>query len=194
VVGAVHPSRPSNRAATRGRATRSGRREIRSCWVSPASHFLPSGSPVIGAEKTPRGVIHSVPPWSSGRAARSGLDRCQFRARWVPSPRRGGLGGIRLIQGGTAMKHRAVAGSLAALSASALVFVVAPTAPAQQEQDVCADFNAQEDAQAALDADPGLAQRQPLIDIDMDGIACEDLPRRGSPAATPTRGTPRQTG
>jgi hypothetical protein len=91
------------------------------------------------------------------------------------------------------MKHRAVAGSLAALSASALVFVIAP-ASAQQEQDVCADLPFQEDAQEALDRDPGLAQRQPLIDIDMDGIACEDLPRRGAPAATPTRGTPRQTG
>jgi hypothetical protein len=90
------------------------------------------------------------------------------------------------------MKHRAVAGSIAAMSASTLIFVVAPTAPAQP--DVCADFNAQEDAQAVLDADPGLAQRQPLIDVDMDGIACEDLPRRGAPAATPTRGVPRQTG
>jgi hypothetical protein len=90
------------------------------------------------------------------------------------------------------MKHRAVAGSLAVMSAIDLVFVVAPAAPAQQ--DVCADFNAQEDAQAALDADPGLAQRQPLIDEDNDGIACETLPRRGGPAATPTRGTPRQTG
>jgi hypothetical protein len=91
-----------------------------------------------------------------------------------------------------AMKHRAVAGLLAAMSAGALAVVIAPAAPAQQ--DVCADFNAQEDAQAALDADPGLAQRQPLIDVDMDGIACEDLPRRGAPAATPTPGRPRQTG
>jgi hypothetical protein len=90
------------------------------------------------------------------------------------------------------MKHRAVAGSLAVMSASALVFVVAPAAPAQQ--DVCAEFQFQEDAQAALDQDPGLAQRQPLIDEDNDGIACETLPRRGGPAATPTRGTPRQTG
>jgi phage tail protein X len=78
------------------------------------------------------------------------------------------------------MKHRRVAALLAALSASALVFVFAPTAPAQ-DQDVCADFNSQEDAQAVLDADPGLAQRQPLIDVDMDGIACEDLPSRGAP-------------
>jgi hypothetical protein len=92
------------------------------------------------------------------------------------------------------MKHRVFSGLLAAAAASAVLVVVAPASPAQQEQDVCADFNAQEDAQAALDADPGLAQRQPLIDVDMDGIACEDLPRRGSPTATPTRGTPRQTG
>jgi hypothetical protein len=61
-------------------------------------------------------------------------------------------------------------------------------------QDVCAEFQSQEDAQAALDNDPGLAQRQPLIDEDHDGIACESLPRRGAPAATPTQGTPRQTG
>jgi hypothetical protein len=61
-------------------------------------------------------------------------------------------------------------------------------------QDVCAEFQSQEDAQAALDNDPGLAQRQPLIDEDHDGIACETLPRRGGPAATPTRGTPRLTG
>ena len=61
-------------------------------------------------------------------------------------------------------------------------------------QDVCAEFQSQEDAQAALDHDPGLAQRQPLIHEDHDGIACETLPRRGAPAATPTRGTPRQTG
>jgi Excalibur calcium-binding domain len=88
------------------------------------------------------------------------------------------------------MKHRAVAGSLAAMSASALVLVIAPAAPAQQ--DVCAEFQVQEDAQAALDNDPGLAQRQPLIDEDHDGIACETLPHRGG--ATPTRGTPRQTG
>ena len=92
------------------------------------------------------------------------------------------------------MKHRAVAGLFAVMSSGALLLAVAPASPAQQEQDVCADFNAQEDAQAALDADPGLAQRQPLIDVDMDGIACEDLPRRGAPAAAPTRGTPRQTG
>ena len=89
------------------------------------------------------------------------------------------------------MRHRTLAGLLAAMSACGLAFVVAPGAPAQP--DVCADFNAQEDAQAALDQDPGLAQRQPLIDVDMDGIACEDLPRRGRPAA-PTRGRPSQTG
>ena len=75
------------------------------------------------------------------------------------------------------------------LGVSATLTVVAP-----EQQDVCAEFQFQEDAQAALDNDPGLAQRQPLIDEDHDGIACETLPRRGAPAATPTRGTPRQTG
>jgi hypothetical protein len=89
------------------------------------------------------------------------------------------------------MKHRAVAGALSATLASTLIVVLAPASPAQP--DVCADFNFQEDAQAALNQDPGLAQRQPLIDVDKDGIACEDLPRRGGPA-TPARGTPRQTG
>jgi hypothetical protein len=88
------------------------------------------------------------------------------------------------------MKHRAVASSLAVGAASTLLVVLAPASPAQP--DVCADIQFQEDAQAALDADPGLAQRQPLIDVDMDGIACEDLPRRGAPA--PTRGRPTQTG
>jgi hypothetical protein len=89
------------------------------------------------------------------------------------------------------MKHRVVAGSVAAMSVSTLLFVVAPASPAQP--DVCAEFTAQEDAQAALDRDPGLAQRQPLIDEDMDGIACESLPRRGR-APTPARGRPTQTG
>ena len=78
------------------------------------------------------------------------------------------------------------------LGVSASLTVVAPASPA--EQDVCAEFQFQEDAQAALDNDPGLAQRQPLIDEDHDGVACESLPRRGAPAATPTQGTPRQTG
>lgn len=88
------------------------------------------------------------------------------------------------------MTHRAVAASLAAGLASTLLFVLAPASPAQP--DVCADFQFQEDAQAALDRDPGLAQRQPLIDVDRDGVACEDLPRRGAPA--PARGRPTQTG
>jgi hypothetical protein len=76
------------------------------------------------------------------------------------------------------------------LGVSATLTVVAPAA----QQDVCAEFQFQEDAQAALDHDPGLAQRQPLIDEDHNGIACETLPRRGARPATPTRGTPRQTG
>jgi hypothetical protein len=89
------------------------------------------------------------------------------------------------------MKHRAVAGLLATMSATTLLGVAAPASPAQP--DVCAEFQFQEDAQAALDQDPGLAQRQPLIDVDNDGIACEDLPRRGRPA-TPMPGRPRLTG
>jgi hypothetical protein len=90
------------------------------------------------------------------------------------------------------MKHKAVAGSLAAMLASILLLVV--VAPASLAQpDVCADFQFQEDAQAELDRNPSLAQRQPLIDVDNDGVACEDLPRRGT-APAPARGTPRQTG
>jgi hypothetical protein len=89
------------------------------------------------------------------------------------------------------MKHRAVVSSLVAMSVSTLLFVVAPASPAQQ--DVCAEFQFQEDAQSALDRDPGLAQRQPLIDVDKDGIACESLPRRGAPAPT-QRARPTQTG
>jgi hypothetical protein len=90
------------------------------------------------------------------------------------------------------MKKPVLAGALAATMAGALVVVLAPASSAQP--DVCAEFQFQEDAQAALDQDPGLAQRQPLIDVDNDGIACEDLPRRGARAPTPMRGTPRQTG
>jgi hypothetical protein len=90
------------------------------------------------------------------------------------------------------MKHKAVAGSFAAMLASTLLVVLAPTSLAQP--DVCADFQFQEDAQAELDRNPSLAQRQPLIDVDNDGVTCEDLPRRGTGAPAPARGRPTQTG
>ena len=66
----------------------------------------------------------------------------------------------------------------------------------------CADFTYQEEAQAALDADP----RDPNgLDGDGDGVACDDLPRRGgvaggpagggaqTPGTTATTGAPAQT-
>jgi hypothetical protein len=114
-------------------------------------------------------------------------------SRWTASTvgrAAAGVGALDGLHEGKPMKHRATAGLLAAGMAGTLLVLVAPASPAQP--DVCADFQAQEDAQAALDRDPGLAQRQPLIDVDRDGIACEDLPRRGAP--TPTRGRPTQTG
>jgi hypothetical protein len=120
------------------------------------------------------------------------------------------------------MKHRVLAGSLAAMGASALLFALAPatpaqegdnpldsvlspgapSAPAQEGGDLdCGDFEFQEDAQAVYDQDP--SDPNGLDGNDNDGIACEDLPHRPSAAAeepasaeapAPVRGTPRFTG
>jgi hypothetical protein len=108
------------------------------------------------------------------------------------------------------MRHRVLAGSMAAMGASALLFALAPATPAQeggnpldsvlspggeaaQSQaggDVlnCGDFTFQEDAQDELNRDPsdpnGLdAHPGPADGNDQaggDGIACEDLPHRPS--------------
>lgn len=64
--------------------------------------------------------------------------------------------------------------------------VVAAAASGLPAQTVsCADFTSQEEAQAALDADP----RDPNgLDGDGDGEACDDLPRRGGVAGGPAGG------
>jgi len=116
------------------------------------------------------------------------------------------------------MKHRVLAGSLAAMGASTLLFILAPVtaaqeggppeilspaAPAQEGGDLdCADFEFQEDAQAVLDQDPSDPNG---LDGDGDGVACEELPSRGTSAepaptegeqsaATPVQATARFTG
>jgi hypothetical protein len=63
------------RSAVR-QTTRRGRREIRSCFVSPASPFPPGWKSrcLGGRRRTPAGVLHSLYPRSSGRAGRSGVE------------------------------------------------------------------------------------------------------------------------
>ena len=108
------------------------------------------------------------------------------------------------------MRHRVLAGSLAAVGASALLFALAPATPAQEGGnpldsvlspgaevapsqaggDVlnCGNFTFQEDAQDELNRDPsdpnGLdAHPGPADGNDQaggDGIACESLPQRPS--------------
>lgn len=100
------------------------------------------------------------------------------------------------------MKHPVLAGSLVAIGASTLLFVLAPVGGAQDTLN-CSNFRFQEDAQLLLDRDRSDPHN---IDADNDGMACDTLPRGGgtgesqgpsqppSSAAAPTRGTPRQTG
>jgi Excalibur calcium-binding domain len=95
------------------------------------------------------------------------------------------------------LKHRAVAGALAVMATSTLLFVLAPATPAQEGGDPldllpapvapaqqggdldCADFQFQEDAQVVYDQDPSDPNG---LDGDGDGVACEELPRRGTVA------------
>lgn len=60
------------------------------------------------------------------------------------------------------------------LVAAAIFFALASTtsALAQTDAQTCSDFDSQEQAQAALDDDPGLAQN---LDPDDTGVACEDF-------------------
>jgi len=95
------------------------------------------------------------------------------------------------------VKHTAIAGSLGAMVASTLLFVLAPAAPAQQDLD-CADFPTQGAAQAELNRDPSDPHR---LDADNDGVACEENAAGGSTStggapspATPTRSRPSLTG
>jgi hypothetical protein len=67
--------------------------------------------------------------------------------------------------------------SVVLLAAGALLFhlVLLATKAGAQDRD-CADFEFQEDAQAVLNQDPSDPNN---LDDDNDGIACENLPRRG---------------
>jgi hypothetical protein len=63
------------RKATSGAVDAGGERPGR-VWVSPASHSSHCGAPVRGGKPPvlPRELSTSVPPWSSGCAARSGVE------------------------------------------------------------------------------------------------------------------------
>jgi Excalibur calcium-binding domain len=65
----------------------------------------------------------------------------------------------------------------------------ATEAPAQNELD-CTDFQFQEEAQEVYDADPSDPNQ---LDVDLDGIACEELPSSGAAAATATPLSPAAT-
>ena len=63
---------------------------------------------------------------------------------------------------------RALAGLVLALSA-----LIGLSGVARAQEQSCADFETQEEAQAVLDADPADPNG---LDEDADGIACEELP------------------
>lgn len=92
----------------------------------------------------------------------------------------------------TLSRRTCVAVSAAAISGS-LVAGMAGTALAYDDLD-CGDFSYQEDAQAALVADPAEPHR---LDDGVDGVACESLPNRqsGSSVSAPeaTAGTAPET-
>ncbi|HVF04172.1 MAG TPA: excalibur calcium-binding domain-containing protein [Frankiaceae bacterium] len=68
------------------------------------------------------------------------------------------------------------------LSTAALTAILAGPALADHGGDVnCPAFDYQEDAQAHMDAHPGDPDR---LDADNDGVACENLPRRGGGTGT----------
>jgi hypothetical protein len=80
-----------------------------------------------------------------------------------------------------------------AAAALTLLLTAGPaTAVAYAQTDLdCSDFAFQEDAQAEFNRDPSDPFR---LDADDDGIACEVLPHRTSPAVTPTATTFPQRG
>lgn len=74
------------------------------------------------------------------------------------------------------------------MAALAALLLLGPVSSAfAQETLNCSDFTYQEDAQAALDADP--SDPNGLDGNDNDGIACEDLPRRGSSSGSSGSGS-----
>ncbi|MBR8640609.1 excalibur calcium-binding protein [Streptomyces tuirus] len=81
------------------------------------------------------------------------------------------------------------AGAIGMLFAIAAIVPLADPAHAQTDRN-CGDFAFQEDAQAALDADPSDPDR---LDEDQgpdDGVACEALPRVGSGVISPVPARP----
>ncbi|MGH3930705.1 MAG: excalibur calcium-binding domain-containing protein, partial [Pseudonocardiaceae bacterium] len=77
-----------------------------------------------------------------------------------------------------------LAGLSTSVVAAALFVGISGTALAAQDLN-CGDFATQEQAQAVLDSDPSDPNG---LDGDNDGIACESLPRSGTPepSAPPT--------
>ncbi|WP_369053881.1 LGFP repeat-containing protein [Kineococcus terrestris] len=63
----------------------------------------------------------------------------------------------------------------------------APAAADHSDDRNCSDFAWQEDAQAWLEAHPGDPDD---LDGDDDGVACESLPRRGTPSPSPEEPAP----
>lgn len=78
--------------------------------------------------------------------------------------------------------------SLLTLLSMLAMLLFVPAAFAQNEFN-CSDFATQEQAQAVYNQDPSDPNR---LDADGDGIACEELPRAGTPTSTPTS-TPMST-
>src|SRR5215212_5202351 len=70
--------------------------------------------------------------------------------------------------------------------AASMTWEFMPRASAQNDLN-CDDFPFQEDAQAVLDRDPSDPNG---LDRDNDGIACEELPRRGGGGEPPVGGRP----
>ncbi|MEJ5915348.1 excalibur calcium-binding domain-containing protein [Pseudokineococcus sp. 1T1Z-3] len=77
----------------------------------------------------------------------------------------------------------ALPAALSTVLAAGLVGLGAPALATSGDPFDCDDFATQEEAQAELDRDPGDPSG---LDADDDGVACEDLPRGGSPGAGPT--------
>ena len=77
--------------------------------------------------------------------------------------------------------------TLSTVLAAGLVGLAGAPALASSSTDRdCEDFQYQEDAQAALEADPSDPER--LDQGGVDGVACESLPRRGGSSSTEPEG------
>ena len=65
-----------------------------------------------------------------------------------------------------------------------LAAIVPPTGTAHAQGLDCSDVAVQEEAQSRLDADPGDPHRLDTAQGADDGVACEELPRRGLTSST----------